>query len=285
MIDRVIKWTGSKRTLADDIISRMPKDIDTYYEPFLGGGSVMIAVMDRCMRGEMHVNRFVCSDMNRDLISFFNMLKDDPQKIIDDYTSRHLHMMSLEYESDRQDYYNNTRELYNRSDKDDQSRCLMLFFLTRTCYNGLIRYNATGEFNTSFHLNRHGMSHTRISKIIHRWSDILNKFDVTFINADYKDVISDTSANDFIYMDPPYADTDNVYFSGFDRNEMFDVIRGIKCKYILSYNGKSDAGDKTIDVPSDIYEHHMYIDARQSSFRKLANCGTIQSFESLYMNY
>ena len=52
----VIKWTGSKRSQAGQIISLMPKEIDTYYEPFVGGGSVFIRLIEACDEGKIKVN-------------------------------------------------------------------------------------------------------------------------------------------------------------------------------------------------------------------------------------
>ena len=64
----VIKWSDSKRSLSNDIIQYFPKEIDTYYEPFCGGCSVLYQLI----HSDIKVNRYVCSDINEDLILFFN---------------------------------------------------------------------------------------------------------------------------------------------------------------------------------------------------------------------
>ena len=60
----LIKWTGSKRPIANKIIQYFPNEIDTYYEPFLGGGSVLFELL----RSDKVVNSFNCSDLNNNLI-------------------------------------------------------------------------------------------------------------------------------------------------------------------------------------------------------------------------
>ena len=41
MFEPVIKWSGSKRSQAENILTYFPREIDTYYEPFCGGASVL----------------------------------------------------------------------------------------------------------------------------------------------------------------------------------------------------------------------------------------------------
>lgn len=65
MYEPVIKWSGSKRTQAGDIIACFPKEIDTYYEPFCGGASVLRRLLD----SKIKVNNYICSDLNNGLIS------------------------------------------------------------------------------------------------------------------------------------------------------------------------------------------------------------------------
>lgn len=66
MFQPVIKWSGSKRSQCENIIKYFPKEIDTYYEPFCGGASVCRALMES---KDHKVNKFACSDLNRDLIN------------------------------------------------------------------------------------------------------------------------------------------------------------------------------------------------------------------------
>jgi site-specific DNA-adenine methylase len=82
----IIKWTGSKRFQAPQIVHRFPKEIDTYYECFLGGGSVLGELMERVVNGTTwNVRRFICIDTNEDLICIWKMIKNFPNKLCDEY--------------------------------------------------------------------------------------------------------------------------------------------------------------------------------------------------------
>lgn len=72
----VIKWSGSKRLLAEAIIKFFPTNIKTYYEPFLGGGSILL---------QLNPEKAVCVDINKSLIDFWNKLKNNPDFLISHY--------------------------------------------------------------------------------------------------------------------------------------------------------------------------------------------------------
>ena len=57
MAKPVIKWTGSKRSQAKKIVSLMPEQYNRYFEPFIGGGSVLYSL------DENHRENAVCSDI------------------------------------------------------------------------------------------------------------------------------------------------------------------------------------------------------------------------------
>lgn len=287
----VIKWTGSKRTQAEHIIQLLPDNINTYYEPFLGGGSMLIRMIEECEKGNKHVKRFVATDMNIDLIDIFRIIRDCPEHLIEDYRLRsnvlRLSEMSRGWEC-ATEYYNSMRRLYNACEEQDALRPYLLFFLTRTCFNGLIRYNESGEFNTSFHVNRLGMEPDRMEKIIREWSRLLNKYDVRFGASSFEYVLPLVeNEDDFVYLDPPYANlTSKMYqHEVFDNEKLFEMMRQLPCKYAMSYNGRVDDKDNTFNVPTDLYVRHEYIDAKNSAFRKIVSQKTKLVQESLYLNY
>ena len=81
MFEPAIKWSGSKRSQASDIISFFPKEIDTYYEPFLGGGSVFRALVE----SDIKVNKYVLSDNNSDLMDLWQVIADAPNTLANEY--------------------------------------------------------------------------------------------------------------------------------------------------------------------------------------------------------
>jgi DNA adenine methylase len=273
MFEPVIKWSGSKRSQASEIIKYFPKNIDTYYEPFIGGGSMMRELLD----SDIKVNKIICSDINEDLINLWNSIKNDFEGVYWHYKSLWVELNKDENKERKKEFFNQIRERYNK-----ERNPLDFMFIMRTTTNGMPRYNAKGEFNNSFHVTRDGIIPDKLYKILEEWSYKLNKNNVQFIVSDYKNI--NPQENDFIYMDPPYANTKGMYFGGLDNEELFDYIRNLKCKYALSFNGKSGDVDNTYKVPKDIYNEHLYIKSGNSSFKRvIGKSNDSIVYESLYL--
>jgi DNA adenine methylase len=79
MFEPIVKWSGSKRSQAESIVARMPREIDTYYEPFCGGCSVLYRLLHTPV---VKVRRYIASDLNADLIALWNEIKDNPERLI-----------------------------------------------------------------------------------------------------------------------------------------------------------------------------------------------------------
>jgi len=268
----VIKWTGSKRSQAEYIISKFPKEINTYYEPFIGGASVLF----KLLHSEISVKNYICSDINSDLISLWNTIKDNPEDLIDDYLGMWNELNKDENIDRRKDYYFEVRSRFNLSrDPSD------FLFLSRTCVNGLIRYNSSGNFNTSLHLTRDGIIPKTLVSIILDWHNKLNSFNVNFKCQDYSSI--ESNEKDLVYLDPPYANTKGIYYGTIDYDKFWNWIREQKGKYLLSFDGKRELLDNTYAVPKDIYSEHEYVVSGGSTLKDLRS-SEVSEFvkESLY---
>ena len=269
----VIKWSGSKRSQSNEIISYFPNEIKTYYEPFCGGCSVLRALIE----SDIKVNKYICSDINVDLIELWNVIKCDPISVYNTY-EEFWNELNKDKDINRQkEYYNFIRDRFNKEKSPLDFICL-----NRTCFNGLIRYNSNGDFNTPFHINRPGIEPKKFQKIINEWSDLLNKHNVEFKICSYETI--KPNYNDFVYLDPPYANTNGMYTQGFDNIMFFNWLKDVTCGWILSYNGKSGNEDNTYDVPKDLYDEHVYLKSGNSSFKRIKEVDKdAMVFESLYI--
>lgn len=286
----IIKWTGSKRFQASEIVDRFPKEIDTYYECFVGGGSVLGELTERLILGNsIKVNKIVCIDINDDLIEIWKLVKNDPYKLILGYESLYnIYNSSQDHEykkrvySEIKDKYNNLR----RNHIEPENRAILFNWLLRNCFNGLVRYSRNGDFNTSCHFSRNGIRPEKFASIVKEWSFNLGACDVEFISGSYLDVIdlNNINPNDVMYLDPPYANDNGMYdFDSFNNIEFFDFLRKLNCTYLLSYDGKSGKVNNTFDMPHDLYESHEYINSSQSSFKRLVKQEYVEVYDSLYI--
>lgn len=269
----VIKWSGSKRSQASNIVSFFPKEIDTYYEPFCGGCSVLRQLLESGIK----VNKFVCSDINEGLIELWNVIKNDPYSLSQTYKEQ-WEELNCDNDIKRQKaFYNKIRKRFN-----EEKSPFDFMFLNRTCYNGLIRYNSKGEFNSPFHINRPGIEPNKLHNIIYEWSDIINEKNVDFKLQEYNCV--KPNENDFMYLDPPYYNTKGMYYDWFDEENFFKWLIYIKCQWVLSYDGKSGKEDNTYEVPKDLYDKHIYLKSGNSSFKRIKETDkNAMVFESLYI--
>ncbi len=262
-----IKWTGSKRSQAEEITSYFPKEIDTYYEPFLGSGAIL---------GHLKPKKAVGGDVNKPLIELWKILKEDPEKVAKEYTK---HWQSLQDEGHL--YFYKIRERFNKKQSP-----IDFLFLTRTCVNGLIRYNKNGEFNNSLHHTRKGMNPEQLRKIILQWAILIKSY--RFSDQSYEITTKDAGKNDFVYLDPPYANTGTRYFGGIDYDNFISYLEQLNkkgIKFALSFDGTR--GDKSfvVEIPKHLYKRHILVHSGNSAFNKVQNGKVEKVHESLYLNY
>lgn len=270
----VIKWSGSKRSQSEEIVNKIPNEnYNTYYEPFCGGCSVLYQVLN----SSKSFKNYVCSDINEDLINLWNLIKNSPETVYLAYREHWDKLNSFESVDDKRKYFNEVREKFNK-----EKNPLDFMFIMRTTTNGMPRYNKRGEFNNSFHLTRNGINPKTLKEIIFDWSQLLNKHNVQFVHQSYLKLKA--MKNDFIYLDPPYANTNGMYYGGIDLEELWDFLRAVPCDYIMSFDGKTTTTNSTYNVPEDIYNEFIYLNSGNSSFRRiLGKSKTEIVHESLYI--
>ncbi len=159
-INRIlIKWTGSKARHARAIVFRFPKIIDTYIEPFVGGGAVLYTVLT----SGILLRRAECSDTCVPLIDLWNLVKHDPGRLFDAYEQ-----MWWALQREGKPYYYAVRQTFNQTGDACQ-----FFFLLRTCRHGLVRFNRRGEFNVGFGGGMHMVEPERIRPVLEDWHRLL----------------------------------------------------------------------------------------------------------------
>lgn len=254
----IIKWSGSKRSQCNEIIKYFHRVIDTYYEPFCGGAS-----MARClMESGIPVQRYVLSDKNPDLIALWNLIKTDPMSIYEHYKTLWDAMNSSPNLDYKKAFFNDVRARFNecRDPKD-------FMFIMRTTTNGMPRYNANGEFNNSFHVTRNGIVPESLRDILMDWHGQLNRNKVEFRYCSFDEI--SPKVEDFVYLDPPYANTKGMYYGSIDNEKLWNWMRNLPCNYVLSFDGISGNVDSTYAVPTDLYSRHIYVTSGNSSFKRI----------------
>jgi DNA adenine methylase len=267
----IIKWSGSKRLLAPTIVNLFPDGFERYFEPFLGGGAVMYSV-----RGPKRV----CSDINEPLVELWKTIRNNPAQLVHHY-SKHWAMLNASDNSEAYRTYYKVRERFNKSFRPED-----LLFLSRTCVNGLIRFNRQGQFNNSLHYTRKGINPMSLEKVVHDWSAVIQ--DVDFFARDYRWILDAVTKSDLVYLDPPYFNTKGRYYGTIDHNEFISFLRELNRKgvrYMLSFDGKAGARNYMVELPDDLYTHHYLVASGNSTFNKVIDKTTISVSESIYTNY
>jgi DNA adenine methylase len=263
----VIKWSGSKRTVASQLGSLF-LPAKTYYEPFLGGGAMM--PFAKSYRG-------IASDIIPELIALWNEIKNNPDLVILEYTNRWLRLQNEGYQ-----VFYEIRESFNKTKNPFD-----FLFLTRTCLNGMIRYNSAGEFNNSLHLTRPGINPKRLCAIIDQWNNCIKNFD--FLNKDYRECLIDVEKGDFVFLDPPYGGTRSRYTqTPFSLDEFYKILEELNVKgvnWMLTFDGSSGDRNYTFAPPEELYKETFKINTGKSAFRKVIDKVQEDILESVYLNY
>ncbi len=190
-----LKWAGGKSRLIPEIEVRLPNGlktglIDTYVEPFVGGGAVFFYIAQRYES----IKHFYLFDINQDLVNCYNVIKNDVESLISELKQLETKFLRRSTEK-RKDFFYRIRTEFN----GDRSPA-KLIFLNKTCFNGLYRVNKKGQFNVPF--GDYKKPTICDAEKLRTVSLLLKK--ATMIFADFSQSEKYITEQTFIYFDPPY---------------------------------------------------------------------------------
>ena len=187
-----VKWVGGKRSLMSDLLSRLPKTINNYYEPFVGGGALFFEIAKKAK------NVFL-SDTNKDLIVTYNVIKNSLDQL--------LPVLKKHQKNHSTTYYYDLRS--NQRLKNPIQIAARFIYLNKTCFNGLYRVNKRGEFNVP--VGRY--KKPNIANIDNLFAVAKALQGVGISCMDFSDITP--KKGDFVYFDPPYHPLNSKSFTSY----------------------------------------------------------------------
>lgn len=275
---QLVQYQGSKRKLAPQIIPFFPKKIKRLVEPFSGMAAISVAVATNGGSDSYWIN-----DINAPLVSILQAAVNDPIKLYTEYKG--VWDAQFDYDEGHVAHFYHIRDSYNNG---NESVANTLYLLAR-CVKGAVRYSSDGKFNQSPDKRRHGTNPERVYKN----AKLLNELfagKVTFSSKDYRELLSELSEDDFVYMDPPYQGVTNTrdhrYYSGVEFEELVSFLEGLNEKnvpFVLSYDGS--LGEKTYgnELPADLGCKKMLLEAGISAQSTLLG-KPATTYEGLYLS-
>jgi DNA adenine methylase len=226
----ILKWVGGKTQILDKLIADFPVNMENYYEPFLGGGSVLFTLLSYVRIGVINLTGSVyASDSNEPLIFMYKNIQTSHhelfaaiQVLIHEYdecrTKGPLNRVpkNLEEATDlKENYYYWIRAQYNKLSAEEKKTVqgsAFLIFLNKTCFRGVFRIGPNG-FNVPY-------GHSKNTP------EIINKTHLDDVHNLIRDVIFEcchfstslarvNNPLDYVYLDPPYAPETSKSFVGY----------------------------------------------------------------------
>lgn len=180
-IKPILKWAGGKTQLLSELMPLIPKEYNTYIEPFFGGGALFFA--------ERPVDAII-SDSNPEIINMYKEVKENVDEVIG---------YLKQYKNEKDAYYLVRDQRWEELPKAEAAA--RTIYLNHTCYNGLYRVNKSGKFNTPFG----GYKNPKICDESGLRAASAALSNATILCGDYQDVLlTNAKAGDFVFLDPPY---------------------------------------------------------------------------------
>jgi len=254
-----LKWAGGKNQLLNEVENRLPHElktgeIDTYVEPFVGGGAVFFYIAQRYES----IKHFYLLDINGDLVGCYNAIKHNVESLITELKLLQRRFFALE-ESEQEQFYLDIRKRFNIEKLSDfrVKTTAKLIFLNKTCYNGLYRVNRKDEFNVPFG----GYRNPTICDAdnLMNVSEVLQKAEI--ICGDFEKSEKYITKSTFVYFDPPYRPLNRTAcftsYSKEDFDENAQVRLSDFCRYVDDEGAKfllSNSDPKNEDPQDHFFE-------------------------------
>ncbi|MDD3526535.1 MAG: Dam family site-specific DNA-(adenine-N6)-methyltransferase [Bacteroidales bacterium] len=236
----LLKYRGGKSREIPHLIKHIPQFSGRYIEPFFGGGALFF---------HLEPKKAIINDINSKLMAFYLGVKDNFETLNAELTEiKKIYKINRKrfeelkaktpdkrVDDENEPLYYQIRDMFNDLTEKKYSDAFLYFFINKTAYSGMIRYNAKGEFNVPY--GRYANLNTSLVTKAH--SNLLS--DTEVYNLDYSKIFKMAEENDFMFLDPPYdsvfSDYGNIeYKDGFDENnhiELANQYKRLKCKALM----------------------------------------------------
>lgn len=195
-----LKWVGSKARLMPQLLPHLPTG-KRLVEPFAGSCSVMM---------NTDYEEYLIADVNPELINLYQQIKEKPDAVL------HYLGKTFLFGASSEGYYRH-REDFNTVLRHPLERAVYFLYLNRHCFNGLCRYNKSGDFNVPY---------GKYKKPYFPKDEILAFHEkaqrATFIAANYSETLGLVRDDDVVYCDPPYL-TESANFTAY-HSQGFNAI-------------------------------------------------------------
>lgn len=213
-----VKWAGGKRQLLPIINENLPTElfngkITKYVEPFVGGGAVLLDLIQK-----FEFEQVIINDLNLDLINLYKAIKYDVNTLINKLEIIAKEYLNLDTDK-RAEYYYHIRNLFNSTPSGNIDKSVYLLFLNKTCFNGLYRVNSKNEFNVPHGRYKNPTILDKgnlisISKVL---------ANVEILQGDFTNVREYVDEKTFVYFDPPYRPLNSTSnFTSYSNNDFND---------------------------------------------------------------
>lgn len=273
LVKPVVKWVGGKSQIIREVMELFPKEMNNYHEPFLGGGSVLLALLCYKKHGHIKVSgKIHASDVNANLIGLYKNIQTSPDELIaevkklsDEFFTCKGTVVNRKAKtkkdamSSRESYYFWIRSKYNALSKDERTTITassMFLFMNKTCFRGVYREGPNG-FNVPYgnYKNPCIIDEDHIRTV----SDLIQ--DVVFMNCSFNESLSVVCCDDFVYLDPPYAPENDTSFvsytsAGFtmeDHKVLFEICGTMKERNVKMLMSNAEVKLVTDAFPKPTY--------------------------------
>jgi len=247
-----LKWVGGKTQIIDTVLSKFPNEMHHYHEPFLGGGSVLLALLTHKANGTRKITGTIyASDLNSNLIGLYKNIQTNPDTLV-----QHIKLLVEEFSKSKGDtvnrkpttlqeamtspesYYYWIRSSFNALGTEQRTSIqgsAMLLFLNKTCFRGVYREGPHG-FNVPYgnYTNPSILDEQHIK-------DVSKLFQgVVFTHQSFTESLKRPTEGDFVYLDPPYAPINETSFVGYTTDgfnldahkQLFQLCSAMKAKKV-----------------------------------------------------